>query len=86
MKRNIIVAVSDRTYHDVRVWAARRDTSLSKSVQDFLATLPTLNTARSFPLAAGRSEMEDQINGKTERRTSYRPSCGDWREKSAVKL
>lgn len=55
--KNITVAVSDRAYHDARVWAARRDTSVSKIVQDFLEDLPTIRFARAFPLPASESEI-----------------------------
>ena len=58
--KNITVAVTDRAYHDARVWAARRDTSLSKIVQDFLEDLPTLRSAPAFPLAPSESEIEDE--------------------------
>jgi len=49
--KNITITVSDRAHHGAKVWAARRDTSLSKIVQDFLEELPNLSTARSFPLS-----------------------------------
>ena len=58
--KNITVAVSDRAYHDARVWAARRDTSLSKVVQDFLEGLPKLRSAPAFPLAPSESEIENE--------------------------
>jgi hypothetical protein len=45
--KNMTVAVSDRTYHDARVWAARRDTPLSKIVRD-------------FPLPASGNESESE--------------------------
>ena len=57
--KNITVAISDRAHHDARDWAARRDTSLSKIVQDFLETLPSLRSARSFPLPASEIEAEE---------------------------
>ncbi len=48
--RNITVAINDQVYHDVRVWCARRDTSVSAVVQRFLEDLPRLKQARQFPL------------------------------------
>ena len=59
--KNITVAVTDRAYHDARVWAARRETSLSKIVQDFLEALPRLRDTHAFPLSASESEIEDEI-------------------------
>jgi hypothetical protein len=48
--RNTTVAINDQVYHDVRVWCARRDTSVSAVVQRFLEDLPRLKQARQFPL------------------------------------
>ena len=48
--RNITVAISDQVYHDIRVWCAKRDTSVSAVVQRFLEDLPRLKQARHFPL------------------------------------
>jgi hypothetical protein len=48
--RNITVAINDQVYHDVRVWCAKRDTSVSAVVQRFLEDLPRLKQARHFPL------------------------------------
>jgi hypothetical protein len=48
--RNITVAINDQVYHDVRVWCAKRDTSVSAVVQRFLEDLPRLKQARQFPL------------------------------------
>jgi hypothetical protein len=45
--RNITVTVSDDTYHDARIWAARRDTSVSAVVQYLLDTLPTSSSSRA---------------------------------------
>jgi hypothetical protein len=56
--KNITVAVSDRANRDARVWAARRDTSLSKIVQNFLESLPNIRSARS--LAAPESDSENR--------------------------
>jgi hypothetical protein len=48
--RNITVAINDRVYREIRVWCARRDTSVSAVVQRFLEDLPRLKQARQFPL------------------------------------
>jgi hypothetical protein len=56
--KNITVAVSDRANRDARVWAARRDTSLSKIVQNFLEPLPNIRSARA--LAASESDSENR--------------------------
>jgi hypothetical protein len=47
--RNITVSIDDQTYHDVRVWCAQRDTSVSRVVRTFLEDLPRLKHARRFP-------------------------------------
>jgi len=50
--RNITVKISDDTYRDTRVWAARRDTTVSEVVRCLLQTLPTIaRAARAFPEA-----------------------------------
>jgi hypothetical protein len=47
--RNITVAVSDDSYRQARIWAAKNDTSVSAIVQDLLLNLPGLaRVARSF--------------------------------------
>ena len=47
--RNITVAVSDDSYRQARIWAAKNDTSVSAVVQDLLLNLPGLaRVARSF--------------------------------------
>jgi hypothetical protein len=43
--RNITVTVSDAVYRNARVWAARRDTSVSATVQFVLENLPALGRA-----------------------------------------
>jgi hypothetical protein len=49
--KNITVAVSDKSYRQARVWAAARDTSLSKIVQYLIETLPNIDrAARAFPV------------------------------------
>jgi len=48
--RNITVSVSDQAYRRARVWAAERDTSLSRVVQYLIETLPTTSrAAHAFP-------------------------------------
>jgi hypothetical protein len=56
--KNIAVALSDRAYHAARVWAARRDTSLSKIVQDFLESLPRIRSARGGMERTSKSLLE----------------------------
>jgi hypothetical protein len=47
--RNITVAVSDDSYRQARIRAAKKDTSVSAVVQDLLLNLPGLaRVARSF--------------------------------------
>ena len=47
--RNITVAVSDDSYRQARIWAAKNDTSVSAAVQDLLLDLPRLaRLVRSF--------------------------------------
>jgi hypothetical protein len=46
--RNITVKISDDTYRDARIWAARRDTSISAVMQYLLQTLPNLRVPRAF--------------------------------------
>jgi len=49
--RNITVSVTDQAYRRARVWAAERDTSLSRIVQHLIETLPTVSRAASaFPV------------------------------------
>ena len=48
--RNITVSINDQVYHDVRVWCAQRDTSVSAVVQRFLEDLPHLTHSHRFPL------------------------------------
>jgi hypothetical protein len=48
--KNITVTVSDQAYRNARVWAAQRETSLSRIVQYLISTLPTMARAtRAFP-------------------------------------
>jgi hypothetical protein len=58
--KNITIAVSDSAHHNARVWAARRDTSISKVVQNFLKALPTVRDAPGFPLAPSESGTEEE--------------------------
>ena len=47
--KNITVSVSDDTYRQARIWAAKNDTSVSATVQDLLSNLPGLmRVAKSF--------------------------------------
>jgi hypothetical protein len=47
--KNITVSVSDDTYRQARIWAAKNDTSVSATVQDLLINLPGLmRVAESF--------------------------------------
>jgi hypothetical protein len=47
--RNMTVAVSDDSYRQARIWAAKNDTSVSAVVQDLFLNLPGLaRVARSF--------------------------------------
>jgi hypothetical protein len=49
--KNITVTVNDTAYRQARVWAARRDTSVSAVVTYLLENLPGLPVAkRAFPL------------------------------------
>ena len=43
--RNITICVSESTYHQARVWAARRGTSISAAVQFLLENLSTVSRA-----------------------------------------
>jgi hypothetical protein len=57
--RNITVAVSDDSYRQARIWAAKNDTSVSAVVQDLLLNLAGLaRVARTFtaglPTSASR--------------------------------
>ena len=54
--RNITVAVSDNSYRQARIWAAKNDTSVSAVVQDLLLNLPGLaRVARSFTAGVSTS-------------------------------
>jgi len=46
---NITVKISDDTYRDARIWAARRDTSISAVMQRLLQTLHTISRAARLP-------------------------------------
>lgn len=50
VRKNITVSINDRVYRDVRVWCARRNTSISAVVQRFLEDLPQIKACRQFPL------------------------------------
>ncbi|HTA79139.1 MAG TPA: hypothetical protein VK720_06305 [Terracidiphilus sp.] len=75
--KNITVAVSDRANRDARVWAARRDTSLSKIVQNFLESLPSIRSARA--LAA--SESDSAKRNETGSQPGARPHTPTSRKK-----
>ena len=50
--RNITVTVSDKAYCEARVWAAERDSSLSRIVAYLIQTLPNIRRAViAFPVA-----------------------------------
>lgn len=79
--KNITVSVSDQAYREARVWAAERDTSLSRVVQYFISTLPGLKpAARKFPLpdaAAIKSDSTTSVENSTQKpalspQSSYR--------------
>jgi hypothetical protein len=57
MKKNITIAVTDAVYHDARVWAARRNTSISATVQDILENLPILSRAMRAMLEADMAAL-----------------------------
>jgi hypothetical protein len=49
--KNLTVSIPDGAYHDARVWAAERGTSVSRIVTFFLKTLPERKApAQRFPL------------------------------------
>jgi hypothetical protein len=48
MLKHITVAIDDITYHHARVWAAKRNTSISAVVRYLLQRLPGLPAAREF--------------------------------------
>jgi hypothetical protein len=58
--KNITVCVSDKSYHDARVWAAQRDTSLSGIVQYLISTLPNIARAQlAFPVKTSSNKPEN---------------------------
>jgi hypothetical protein len=60
--KNITVTVSAETYRKARIWAAQRNTSLSKVVQSFLTDLPTLHMRRRYPTPETREALEAQLD------------------------
>jgi hypothetical protein len=49
--KNITVSIPDQVYRMARVWAARRDTSVSAVVKYLLETLPGIQrTVQTFPV------------------------------------
>ncbi len=58
--KNITVTVSDKAYREARVWAAQRDTSLSRVVQYLISTLPNIaRVQNSFPVAKPSSSNSE---------------------------
>ncbi|HEY1160835.1 MAG TPA: hypothetical protein VGE83_09410 [Terracidiphilus sp.] len=54
--KNITVTVSDQAYRRARVWAAERDSSLSRIVQYLIETLPGISRAAdALPVAKSDS-------------------------------
>jgi len=47
--RNITVSISDETYREARIWAARNNTSVSAAVQYVLENLRTILRVRKPP-------------------------------------
>jgi hypothetical protein len=48
--KNITVCVTERAYREARVWAAARETSISRVVQYLITTLPNISrVANAFP-------------------------------------
>jgi hypothetical protein len=59
--KNITVTVTAETYRKARIWAAQRNTSLSKIVQSFLTDLPSLHMRRRYPTPDNKEELEAQL-------------------------
>jgi len=58
--KNITVCVTERSYREARIWAAERDTSLSRVVQYLITTLPGIRRANlAFPEAKTTSEKPE---------------------------
>ena len=58
--KNITVCVTERAYREARVWAAERETSLSRVVQYLITTLPGIRRANlAFPEAKTASEKPE---------------------------
>jgi hypothetical protein len=60
--KNITVSVPDETYRQARVWAAKRDTSLSAVVKYLLETLPGI--PRAARLFSRQIESESTANAQ----------------------
>jgi len=59
--RNITVSVNDNAYRQARIWAAKRDTSVSAVVTYMLENLPNLRAAnKGFPLDDADSAKPNQ--------------------------
>jgi hypothetical protein len=54
MRKHITVSVDESVYREARLWAARRDTSVSAVVQYLLERLPGLPAARCFHARGSR--------------------------------
>ena len=66
--KSITVSIPDQVYRQARVWAARRDTSISAVVKYLLETLPCIQrTAQAFPVikstlpAANTPELSEYV-------------------------
>jgi hypothetical protein len=82
--KNITVAVSDRTNRDARVWAARRDTSLSNMCRTFWNPLPNIRSACAFPLTASESDSENR--NETGIAAGSPPAYANFSKKMPVRL
>ena len=64
--KNITVCVSDKAYREARVWAAARETSLSRVVQYLITTLPGIQRAvLAFPAAKQAPEKPVTASSET---------------------
>ena len=61
--RNITVTVSDKSYHEARVFAARKDTSVSAIVQYLITHLPGMAvTKERYPDAKPAPETPENTS------------------------
>jgi hypothetical protein len=64
--KNITVCVSDKAYREARVWAAARETSLSRVVQYLITTLPNISrVANAFPPAKTAPKQHETAPSET---------------------